>query len=98
MAQNAGKAPTFDIYAVLDPEDDANEDAKSEWIKLGPIWTTQNKDILSGHINVLPLEAFSARRLHIVIQRRKDKDDAGDGGGESQSTSSGNSNRNRGRR
>jgi len=97
MAQNAGKAPTFDIYAVLDPEDDANENAKSEWIKLGPIWTTQNKDILSGHINVLPLDAFSARRLHIVIQRRKEKDDASGGSGEEQGSSA-DRNRNRGRR
>jgi len=92
MAQKA-EAPTFDIYAVIDPDADAPEDAKSEWIKIGPLWKTKNADILSGHINVLPLEAFSARRLHIVVQRRTDKSEAE--GEQARTTSSGNRNQRR---
>lgn len=86
-----GKTPTHDLYAVIDPDNPDNEDSKSTWIKMGPLWPTQNKDVLSGHIESIPLEMLRGGKLHIAVQRRRERDD--DGGSSSNRSSSSNRNR-----
>ena len=67
MAQ--GKQPSFIINHVPDREG-------AQWTRIGALWATKNGSIHSGGIEYIPLDALTAGRLNIVIQKFEPKQDA----------------------